>query len=149
MVVGRYRGPYSSISMHPPQRPLRQHPAAPMRPQNQAGAPRQLEIDRYWSDQMEKPRYAAPRSLVRYGFMVYSQADEDGIIQEIFKRIGETDRTFIEFGVESGIECCTVKLLVEGWNGLWIEMAAEHAQAIQGVFAEFIAEDRLRLRQSK
>jgi hypothetical protein len=121
-----------------------------MRPQNQAGAPiRQLEIDRYWSDQMEKPRYADPRSLLRHGFKVYSQADEDGIVQEIFKRIGMTNRTFVEFGVESGIECSTVKLLIEGWNGLWIEMAADHVQAIKRVFADFIAENRLRLRQSK
>jgi len=121
-----------------------------MRPQAQAGAPlRQLELDRYWSDQMAKPRYADPRSLVKHGFKVYSQADEDGIIQEIFKRIGQTNRTFIEFGVESGIECSTVKLLVEGWNGLWIEMAPESVQSIRQRFAEFIAEKRLRVTQSK
>ena len=135
--------------MQAPQRPPRQQPASPTRPQAPAGAPRQLEIDRYWSEELAKPRYADPRSLLRHGFKVYSQADEDGIIQEIFKRIGVTNRTFIEFGVESGIECSTVKLLVEGWNGLWIEMAAEHVQSIRQQFADFIAENRLRLRQSR
>src|ERR1700743_126838 len=101
MVQAPSRALYNGL-MQPPQRPLRQQQAPPARPQNQAAAPlRQLEIDRFWSDQMEKSRYADPRSLLRHGFKVYSQADEDGIIQEIFKRIGETNRTFIEFGVES------------------------------------------------
>ena len=43
---------------------------------------------------------------------------------EIFRRIGAPNRSFIEFGVQTGIECNTVKLLVEGWSGLWIEASA-------------------------
>jgi len=51
-----------------------------------------------------------PKRLLRYGFKVYSQSDEDGIIQEIFNRIGTSNRVFIE----AGVECNSVKLLIEG-----------------------------------
>ena len=75
---------------------------------------RRLDVERYRMQELATPRYTEPKRLVRHGFKVYSQSDEDGIIQEIFKRIGTTNRTFIEFGVETGVECNSVKLLVEG-----------------------------------
>src|ERR1700751_1725039 len=81
----------------------------------------QLRVQRAWEQELAKPRHADPKRLVRYGYKVYSQNDEDGIIAEIFRRIGTTNRTFVEFGVETGVECNSVKLLVEGWRGLWIE----------------------------
>ena len=58
----------------------------------------QFELLRYWSDELAKPRYDDRKRLLRYGFKVYSQSDEDGIIQEIFNRIGTTNRIFVEFG---------------------------------------------------
>src|SRR4051794_30133259 len=84
-----------------------------------------LNIQRVWSEELEKPRYADPKRLLRYGAKVFSQNEEDGMIQEIFKRIGTGPRTFIEFGVENGVQCNTVKLLLQGWRGLWLESAPE------------------------
>src|SRR5262245_41373742 len=66
-------------------------------------------------------RYSDPLRLECFGFKSYSQYDEDGIIEEIFRRIGTTNKRFIEFGVEDGLENNTLKLLLEGWGGLWIE----------------------------
>jgi hypothetical protein len=94
-------------------------------------AARQIELARLWADELAKPRNADPKRLLRYGFKVYSQADEDGIIQEIFRRIGTTNRTFIEFGVEAGLECCTAKLLLDGWNGLWIEGSPTYVAGVR------------------
>jgi len=108
----------------------------------------QLEVLRAWEAEMAKPRHADPRRLLRYGFKTYSQNDEDGIIQEIFRRIGASSRAFVEFGVESGVECNTVKLLVEGWRGLWIEANGEHANAIRRRFAPFVEAGRLTLKES-
>jgi hypothetical protein len=68
----------------------------------------QMEVMRFLSEELAKPRHANPKRLTRYGFKTYSQSDEDGIIQEIFRRIEVKHRTFIEFGVETGIECNTV-----------------------------------------
>lgn len=42
------------------------------------------------------------RRLQRYSFQVNSQNGEDGIIHEIFKRIGTTDKTFVEIGIGDG-----------------------------------------------
>jgi hypothetical protein len=108
----------------------------------------QLQVLRAWEDEMAKPRHADPRRLLRYGFKTYAQNDEDGIIQEIFRRIGATERTFAEFGVESGVECNSVKLLVEGWHGLWIEARSDHANVIRRRFGPFLDRGKLTLLES-
>lgn len=109
---------------------------------------RRLDIERYRTQELAMPRYAEPKRLVRHGFKVYSQSDEDGIIQEIFKRIGTTSRIFIEFGVETGVECNSVKLLVEGWSGLWIEAAPQYVAEIQNHFGPFLAQNKLHISQN-
>lgn len=108
----------------------------------------QMNIQRFWTETLAEPRYADPKRLLRHGFKVYSQHDEDGIIQEIFRRIGTTSRTFVEFGVETGVECNTVKLLIEGWRGLWIEANAPACRSINALFEGFLKEKRLALAQS-
>jgi hypothetical protein len=102
-----------------------------------------LEFARYWADEMAKPRYADPKRLQQYGFKSYSQNDEDGIIQEIFRRIGTANRTFIEFGVQNGFECNTAKLLVEGWRGLWLEASSKSVVEIRSNFQPFISRGAL------
>ncbi len=52
----------------------------------------------------EHPRYRNPKRLNKYEYKVYSQNGEDGIIEEIFKLIGETTKYFIEFGVGNGLQ---------------------------------------------
>lgn len=65
--------------------------------------------------------YQGTLRLEPHGFKVYSQGDEDGLLQEIFRRIGATDRRFIEIGVGDGSENNTAYLLHQGWTGLWID----------------------------
>ena len=77
-----------------------------------------------------KPRYQDPKNLIRYGYKIYSQNEEDGIIKEIFNRIGVTNKLFVEFGVGDGLENNTLALLFEGWKGLWIEAHARSAKNI-------------------
>jgi hypothetical protein len=110
---------------------------------NRAEQTLQLDLARFWADEIARPRNAHPKRLLRYGFKVFSQSDEDGIIQEIFNRIGTTNRTFIEFGVETGIECNTVKLLLEGWRGLWLEGLATNVANIRTNFSSFVDAGRL------
>ncbi len=66
-------------------------------------------------------RYKDSKNLIPFGNKIYSQNDEDGIIREIFKRIGTTNKVFIEFGIGNGLENNTFALLFDGWAGLWIE----------------------------
>ena len=103
----------------------------------------QMDLLRYWTNELARPRYADPKRLLRYGFKVYSQSDEDGIIQEIFNRVGTSNRIFVEFGVESGVECNSVKLLVEGWRGLWLDGGTQHVAKIHTLFRTFIDDRRL------
>jgi hypothetical protein len=109
----------------------------------------QLRVQRAWEEEIKKPRHADPKRLLRYGYKVYSQNDEDGIIAEIFRRIGMASRTFVEFGVETGVECNSVKLLIEGWWGLWIESNPASAAAIRDNFAPFVTAGKLTLQESR
>jgi hypothetical protein len=70
---------------------------------------------------LNDPRYADPRCLANYGFGAYSQSDEDGIIEEIFRRIGTDTKKFVEFGSSDGLESNGHYLLLKGWSGLWID----------------------------
>jgi hypothetical protein len=94
---------------------------------------------------LQDDRYGDPRRLERFGYKVYSQNDEDGIIAEIIRRIGTRNRTFFEFGVEDGIECNTHLLLHAGWKGAWAEANRDHANAIRARFKPAIASGQLRL----
>jgi hypothetical protein len=108
----------------------------------------QMSLLRAWSEELAAPRCADPKRLLRYGFKVYSQCDEDGIIQEIFKRIETTNRIFVEFGVETGIECNTVKLLLEGWRGLWLDGDDKNFEHITTHFKSFVDGGHLAVRRS-
>jgi len=78
------------------------------------------------------PRYAAPKRLAASEFRVNSQNGEDGIIQEIFRRVGTTDRYFVEVGVADGVECNTAFLLSQGWSGAWIDGRASFQKLLDG-----------------
>ena len=84
-------------------------------------SPLAREAESFLRTLMQDARYANHRRLEHYGFKVFSQNGEDGIIQEIFNRIGTKSRRFIEFGVQTGHQCNTHLLLYLGWSGLWIE----------------------------
>lgn len=74
---------------------------------------------------LEKERYQDKKNLINFGFKVYSQSDEDGIIEEIFKRINISSKVFIELGVQDGKECNSLYLLKSGWKGLWMDMSTD------------------------
>lgn len=82
--------------------------------------------------------------LERYGYKVYSQNDEDGIIQEIFKRIGTKNKYFIEFGVQNGLESNSHYLLLQGWSGLWLEGDETYVKQLNDIFNPVIESGQLK-----
>jgi hypothetical protein len=57
----------------------------------------------------------------------YSQNGEDGIINAIFKMIGTTNKYYVEFGVEDGIESNSRYLWKhKGWKGLMMDGGHEN-----------------------
>lgn len=87
--------------------------------------------------------YQDPKRLMRYEYQVFSQSGEDGIIHEIFKRIGETNRYFVEFGVGDGLESNTASLLLKGWRGLWIEGDSAFSKTIRENLKKVIGSSQL------
>lgn len=73
-----------------------------------------FELDR-------NPRYNDERRLLKFGFQVNSQNAEDGMIHEIFRRIGVGRRVFAEIGISDGTENNTAFLLSQGWTGFWVD----------------------------
>ena len=47
------------------------------------------------------------QGLQTKGKRVFSQNDEDGVIEEIFDYIGTTNKVYVEFGASDGQECNT------------------------------------------
>lgn len=81
-------------------------------------------------------------TLNRHEHKIYSQHGEDGIIREIFKRIGTTSKTFFEFGAGAGSENNTIALLLDGWKGWWID-GGDYVDVYKNLFAQSIQEGNL------
>ena len=86
-----------------------------------------------------------PIFLDRYGYKVYSEADEDGMIAEIFKRIGVTNKKFIDFGAGNGLCSNSHFLLHQGWSGIWIEGNKVACKKIEKDFSLPIRQKRLKI----
>ncbi len=96
-----------------------------------------------WKGLLADEKYADEKKLSKFGFKVYSQAEEDGILHEIFRRIGVKHKTFIEIGVSHGRECNTVYLLSQGWRGVWIEGSPTYVKEIEKHFYGKITSGKL------
>jgi len=88
-------------------------------------------------------RYQNSKRLQRFGHKVYSQGDEDGIIQAIFDRIGSKTSTFLEIGIGNGLENNTLNLLIKGWKGVWIDTDRKTLRGIRKSFKTMIDSDHL------
>jgi hypothetical protein len=66
------------------------------------------------------------------GFRVFSQWDEDGILQYLIHRIPIRNKTFIEFGVENYEESNTRFLLLnDHWQGMLLDVCEEDIRYIE------------------
>lgn len=95
-----------------------------------------------WEIELQE-RYKNKLYLDGFGYKVFSQNDEDGIINEIFTRIGTTNKKFIEFGVQDGIECNSHLLLDTGWSGLWIDGNKDDCNKIKTFFKTSLEDKKL------
>jgi arsenate reductase-like glutaredoxin family protein len=96
---------------------------------------------------LESPRFTDDRRLLKFGYRVYSQSDEDGILHEIFRRIGEVNRTFVELGSGTGLENNTLFLVIKGWRGTWLEGSERRVATARKSLAGPIRSGQLRVEQ--
>jgi hypothetical protein len=78
---------------------------------------------------LEEMHHVTAENPALWGRKVYSQFDEDGIIERIFEVIGNGS-TFIEIGCGNGLENNTHFLLLKGWYGMWVDGSKENISAI-------------------
>lgn len=95
---------------------------------------------------LARPRYAEPGRLPAHGYKIYSQTDEDGILAEIFRRVGTTSRRFVEIGVGNGLQCNSLALLLAGWSGVWVDRAMGMTPQVEAMFAHLLASGALAIR---
>jgi hypothetical protein len=64
----------------------------------------------------------SPLDLTQFELKGFSQNGEDGVIQEIVRRVGAGNRTFVEFGIGDGTEGnCVFLAQLLGWRGVFLD----------------------------
>ena len=101
---------------------------------------RQIHQAQIMAEITATPRFSEPGRLLRHGYKMFSQNQEDGMIAEVFARIGAGSRRFVEFGVQDGLECNSTFLLMQGWSGAWIEGSGADAGRARTAFASYPVE---------
>lgn len=75
--------------------------------------------------------------LLQFGANIRSQYGEDGIIAEIFRRIGEGSRWCVELGALNGThDSNTYALMERGWSGVLIEADLTYFEKLQRLYAQ-------------
>jgi hypothetical protein len=97
------------------------------------------EIERFH----DRLRASEPENLALWGYSVYSQGDEDGILREILRRLGINCGTFLEIGVGDGRENNTAYLLVNGWSGAWVDANSKQIRQVRHGLAPLVAASQL------
>jgi len=84
-------------------------------------------------------------------FQVFSQNGEDGILLDILSRLAGPSKTFVEIGVEDGLECNSAVLgFVLGWNGVMVEADPLRAASARKLAERMLAgrANRVEVRQA-
>lgn len=100
---------------------------------------RQRQIDEIKINQgrmlTELQRGSRRHSLHEYGFKVFSQWDEDGIIQFLVRHVSIANRSFIEFGVEDFSEAnCRFLLMKDHWAGFVIDGSEKNIASLRNAY---------------
>jgi hypothetical protein len=114
----------------------------------QVAAATAAEINLFRQILLAQPKYQDPRRLNRFEIQSFSQNMEDGIIAEIFQRIGVRSRVCVETGAGEGLENNTVALLLQGWTTHWLEADDKACRRIHARFGEFLGAGKLKLAQA-
>lgn len=83
--------------------------------------------------------------LTPYELSVFSQNGEDGVLSEIFERIGAGRRRFVEIGASVNEANCLFLADARGWNGCFVEADADEHERLS---AKYRASERVRVIRS-
>jgi hypothetical protein len=89
---------------------------------------------------------SADSSIHDWEAKIRSQNGEDGILMNLFSRIGATSRRFLEFGCSSGLECNSSNLVLGfGWSGLMLDADPTSVKKARIFFDDHLGEQRDRV----
>lgn len=109
---------------------------------------RQIAVHECVARLQATPRQSEPGRLGRHEAQVFSQSGEDGVLLEIFRRLGTERGTFVEFGAGDGGANNTTLLLQSGWRGVWVEAGDESCRRIAAALDGAIRAGALTLHQA-
>ena len=78
----------------------------------------EIYLENYYEKRRKNSKNPFLKSFKRYS--LFSQADEDSIVDELIKRLNIKNGKFIELGVGDGAQNNTLNLLSQNWQGIWI-----------------------------
>ena len=78
----------------------------------------EIYLEKHYEKRRQLTKNPFLKSFKRYS--IFSQTDEDSIIDEVIKRLNIKNGNFIELGVGNGAQNNTLNLLAQGWKGIWI-----------------------------
>lgn len=114
----------------------------------QLRARREFEAARFTHEFLAtRPDLTGPGRLAPHEHRVFSQNVEDGVISEIFRRVGTTNQFFVEFGCGNGVENNSMFLLHRDWRGLWLDGDSSLVDAIRRSHTNFIDSGQLDVRR--
>jgi hypothetical protein len=103
----------------------------------------QLQLAREMAQLRRELSTLMPDNPAARGFKVYSQSDEDGIIETICSRLQLDRGTFVEIGCGDGHENNTHYLLLKNWKGVWIDADPSNVALIRAALAAATASLRI------
>lgn len=89
------------------------------------------------------------RRLSACGEQYFSAHDEDGIISEIFRRIGTSNKFFVEIGAGDGRENNSLYLLLQNWNGFWLEANPQAVASSLSLWKEYVLNHSLQIAKAQ
>lgn len=93
---------------------------------------------------LQDSRYTQPLSLMPSRQKIFSQYGQDGMQAEIFRRIGEGGKRFVEIGTAPQ-ENNTNLLLLKGWSGLWVDAGLAPDCQLPASVQLLLAQSRLKI----
>lgn len=93
---------------------------------------------------LQNSRYTEPKSLMPFRQKFFSQYGQDGMLAEIFRRIGEGGKRFVEIGTAPQ-ENNSNLLLIQGWSGLWVDAGLSADDQLPVSVQALLGTGRLRL----
>ena len=77
-----------------------------------------------------------PDNIALQGYKCYSAGEEDGMIETIFEKIKPATKTFLEIGSGSGYENNSHFLLLNGWQGMWVDGNPSFIQTLRNALGK-------------